>query len=65
MTEIDEKEYDSLQLIVSELRNHYVTLNDMILKNIKKIKCRDSVPRQRPGNFVSLAQDPTSPWSVT
>ena len=33
VTEIDEKEY-----IISELRNQYVTLHDMILKNIEKIK---------------------------
>ncbi|KAM4635730.1 proteasome activator complex subunit 3-like [Polymixia lowei] len=36
--EIDEKEYISLKIIVSELRNQYVTLHDMILKNIEKIK---------------------------
>uniref|UniRef100_A0A8C2MJE8 Proteasome activator PA28 C-terminal domain-containing protein n=1 Tax=Cricetulus griseus TaxID=10029 RepID=A0A8C2MJE8_CRIGR len=38
ITEIDEKEYISLRLIISELRNQYVTLHDMILKNIEKIK---------------------------
>uniref|UniRef100_A0A8D2DUX4 Proteasome activator PA28 C-terminal domain-containing protein n=1 Tax=Sciurus vulgaris TaxID=55149 RepID=A0A8D2DUX4_SCIVU len=38
MTEIDEKEYISLHLIIAELRNQYVTLHDMILKNIEKIK---------------------------
>lgn len=38
VTEIDEKEYISLKIIVSELRNQYVTLHDMILKNIEKIK---------------------------
>ena len=37
-TEIGEKEYISLRLIISELRNQYVTLHDMILKNIEKIK---------------------------
>ncbi|TKS92319.1 Proteasome activator complex subunit 3 [Collichthys lucidus] len=36
--EIDEKEYISLKIIVSELRNQYVCLHDMILKNIEKIK---------------------------
>ncbi|CAJ0945008.1 unnamed protein product [Ranitomeya imitator] len=36
VTEIDEKEYISLRLIISELRNQYVTLHDMILKNIEK-----------------------------
>ncbi|XP_063816128.1 proteasome activator complex subunit 3 [Pseudophryne corroboree] len=38
VTEIDEKEYISLRLIISELRNQYVTLHDMIFKNIEKIK---------------------------
>ncbi|CAL1599982.1 unnamed protein product [Knipowitschia caucasica] len=38
VTEVDEKEYISLKIIVSELRNQYVTLHDMILKNIEKIK---------------------------
>ncbi|XP_051927496.1 proteasome activator complex subunit 3 [Hippocampus zosterae] len=38
VTEIDEKEYISLKIIVSELRNQYVALHDMILKNIEKIK---------------------------
>lgn len=38
VTEIDEKEYISLRLVISELRNQYVTLHDMILKNIEKIK---------------------------
>ncbi|KAG7459627.1 hypothetical protein MATL_G00212740 [Megalops atlanticus] len=36
--EVDEKEYISLKVIVSELRNQYVVLHDMILKNIEKIK---------------------------
>ncbi|XP_063071594.1 proteasome activator complex subunit 3 [Engraulis encrasicolus] len=38
VSEIDEKQYISLKIIVSELRNQYVTLHDMILKNIEKIK---------------------------
>ncbi|KAM8724005.1 proteasome activator complex subunit 3-like [Acanthopagrus latus] len=38
VSEIDEKEYISLKIIVSELRNQYVILHDMILKNIEKIK---------------------------
>ncbi|TRY55137.1 hypothetical protein DNTS_032636 [Danionella cerebrum] len=38
VNDIDEKEYTSLKIIVSELRNQYVTLHDMILKNIEKIK---------------------------
>uniref|UniRef100_A0A2K5QBS9 Proteasome activator PA28 C-terminal domain-containing protein n=1 Tax=Cebus imitator TaxID=2715852 RepID=A0A2K5QBS9_CEBIM len=37
MTEIDEKEYIGLWLIISELRNQYVTVHDTILKNIEKI----------------------------
>ncbi|XP_078459996.1 proteasome activator complex subunit 3 isoform X8 [Lampetra planeri] len=36
--ELDEKEYLSLRIIVSELRNHYVILHDVITKNIEKIK---------------------------
>uniref|UniRef100_UPI00359024FC proteasome activator complex subunit 3-like n=1 Tax=Myxine glutinosa TaxID=7769 RepID=UPI00359024FC len=36
--ELDEKEYLSLRIIVSELRNHYVLLHDVIIKNIEKIK---------------------------
>lgn len=38
VTDIDEKEYVNLRHIFSELRNQYVTLYDMILKNIEKIK---------------------------
>uniref|UniRef100_A0A8C5KQM8 Proteasome activator complex subunit 3 n=1 Tax=Jaculus jaculus TaxID=51337 RepID=A0A8C5KQM8_JACJA len=38
VTEIDEKEYISLRLIISELRNQDVTLHDIILKNIEQIK---------------------------
>lgn len=36
--ELDEKEYLSLRLVVSELRNHYATLHDLITKNLEKIK---------------------------
>lgn len=36
--ELDEKEFLSLRLVVCELRNHYCSLHDMILKNIDKIK---------------------------
>jgi len=36
--ELDEKQYVSLRLILSELRNHYSTLHDMIMKNLEKIK---------------------------
>ena len=49
VTEINEKEYISLQLITSELRNQYVTLHDMILKNIEKIK------RPRSSNAETLS----------
>ncbi|EPY87552.1 hypothetical protein CB1_000238024 [Camelus ferus] len=51
VTEIDKKESVSLRLIISELRNQYVTLQDMILENIEKIK--------RPGSSTAetLAQD--------
>uniref|UniRef100_H2YEN4 Proteasome activator PA28 C-terminal domain-containing protein n=1 Tax=Ciona savignyi TaxID=51511 RepID=H2YEN4_CIOSA len=38
INELDEKEFLSLRLIASELRNHYSVLHDMILKNIEKIK---------------------------
>jgi len=36
--ELDEKEFISLRLIVHELRNNYVSLHDMIMKNLDKIK---------------------------
>ncbi|KAK3102885.1 hypothetical protein FSP39_014678 [Pinctada imbricata] len=36
--ELDEKEYVSLRLICCELRNHYASLHDMVMKNIDKIK---------------------------
>ncbi|XP_076823000.1 proteasome activator complex subunit 3-like [Clavelina lepadiformis] len=36
--ELDEKQFLSLRLIASELRNHYSVLHDMIIKNIEKIK---------------------------
>ncbi|XP_048361175.1 proteasome activator complex subunit 3-like [Sphaerodactylus townsendi] len=38
VTEMDEKEFISLRFILSSLRNQYVTLHDMILKNVEKIK---------------------------
>lgn len=38
LDEIDEKEYLSLRLVVAELRNHYATLNDIVCKNLDKIK---------------------------
>ncbi|XP_061179916.1 proteasome activator complex subunit 3-like [Saccostrea echinata] len=36
--ELDEKEYVSLRLICCEVRNHYASLHDLVLKNIDKIK---------------------------
>lgn len=36
--ELDEKEYLSLRITLSEIRNHYATLHDMITKNMEKIK---------------------------
>jgi len=38
VAELDEKEFVSLRLIVHELRNNYVSLHDMIMKNLDKIK---------------------------
>nr|XP_056711828.1 proteasome activator complex subunit 3-like [Euleptes europaea] len=38
VTETDEQGFTSLWLAVLNLRNHYGTLHDMILKNIEKIK---------------------------
>lgn len=36
--ELDEKEFVSLRLICCEVRNHYASLHDLVLKNIDKIK---------------------------
>ncbi|VDI24832.1 proteasome activator subunit 3 (PA28 gamma) [Mytilus galloprovincialis] len=36
--ELDEKEFISIRLISCELRNHYASLHDIILKNMEKIK---------------------------
>jgi len=38
ITELDEKEFISLRLVVTELRNHYASLHDLINKNLEKIK---------------------------
>ena len=38
VTEIDEKEYLSLWLVMCEVRNRYCSLHDIVLKNIDKIK---------------------------
>ncbi|XP_045168408.1 proteasome activator complex subunit 3-like isoform X5 [Mercenaria mercenaria] len=35
--ELDEKEYFSLRLTSAELRNHYASLHDLIMKNFEKI----------------------------
>ncbi|OXA52101.1 Proteasome activator complex subunit 3 [Folsomia candida] len=37
IAEIDEKEFISLRLIISEIRNHYASLFDLISKNWEKI----------------------------
>lgn len=36
--ELDEKEYLSLWLIMSEIRNRYCALHDIVVKNLDKIK---------------------------
>ncbi|XP_074026532.1 proteasome regulator gamma isoform X2 [Leptinotarsa decemlineata] len=36
--ELDEKEYLSLWLVMSEIRNRYCALHDIVLKNLDKIK---------------------------
>lgn len=36
--ELDEKEYISLRLMTCEIRNHYASLHDVVMKNIEKIK---------------------------
>jgi proteasome activator subunit 3 (PA28 gamma) len=36
--ELDEKEFVSLRLVVTEMRNHYASLHDLIVKNLDKIK---------------------------
>ncbi|XP_056640660.1 proteasome activator complex subunit 3 isoform X1 [Diorhabda carinulata] len=42
--ELDEKEYLSLWLVMSEIRNRYCALHDIVLKNLDKIK------KPRPSN---------------
>jgi len=37
ITELDEKEFLSLRIVVSEVRNHYAALYDLITKNMEKI----------------------------
>lgn len=41
--ELDEKQIVSLQSAVLEMRNHYASLHDMIMKNIDKIKVPRSI----------------------
>lgn len=36
--ELDEKEYLSLWLVVTEIRNRYCSLHDIVIKNLDKIK---------------------------
>lgn len=36
--ELDEKEFVSIRLVAHELRNHYASLHDVIMKNMDKIK---------------------------
>ncbi|XP_044732505.1 proteasome activator complex subunit 3 isoform X2 [Chrysoperla carnea] len=36
--ELDEKEYLSLWLVLSEVRNRYCSLHDIVIKNLEKIK---------------------------
>jgi len=36
--DLDEKEFLNLRLVLMEVRNHYSTLHDMIMKNFEKIK---------------------------
>lgn len=36
--EVDEKQFITLWLILSEIRNHYCSLHDIVVKNIEKIK---------------------------
>lgn len=46
--EMDEKEYTSLWLVMSEVRNRYCSLHDLVIKNLEKIK------RPRSSNAESL-----------
>lgn len=38
VTELDEKEYLSLWLVMCEIRNRYCSLHDVVIKNLEKIK---------------------------
>lgn len=46
--ELDEKEFLSLWLVVSEIRNRYCSLHDIVIKNMEKLK------RPRSSNAESL-----------
>ncbi|EDW39642.1 GL15090 [Drosophila persimilis] len=48
VTELDEQEYLNLWLVVSEVRNHYSSLHDLVIKNLEKLK------RPRNANTESL-----------
>ncbi len=45
--ELDEKEFFNLRLCVLDLRNNYAILQDMIVKNIEKLK------KPRGGNHMA------------
>jgi len=38
IVDVDEKQFINLRLTVAEVRNHYATLHDLIVKNLEKIK---------------------------
>lgn len=36
--DMDEKQFTNIRLVLTEMRNHFATLHDMITKNLEKIK---------------------------
>ncbi|MFH4975614.1 hypothetical protein AB6A40_002323 [Gnathostoma spinigerum] len=38
ISDMDEKQFISIRLVLTEMRNHFATLHDMITKNLEKIK---------------------------
>lgn len=38
VTELDEKEYSNLWLVMCEIRNRYCSLHDIVIKNLDKLK---------------------------
>uniref|UniRef100_A0A0M3KBL2 Proteasome activator PA28-gamma (inferred by orthology to a S. mansoni protein) n=1 Tax=Anisakis simplex TaxID=6269 RepID=A0A0M3KBL2_ANISI len=36
--DMDEKQFINIRLVLTEMRNHFATLHDMITKNLEKIK---------------------------